>query len=300
LKKRDNNGSKANASSRKKATLTKENTKTIKKNTNTSPFDDTYMADIIDFLGEEHDGIDLPPLRMINSGPTLSHRSILLMDDAGAASSLLAMKTGLTPAKEEANNKNELKWSYSPANAENKENVAPMTLNATRSSRLNSSNVTMSTATPARKFTYPPPPAIKYSMAGTPSEVVQAQFKKVKANDIFSSSFAGKQRSDSTPSSTIPLDSLPLCDSMPMKCTPVNSNWSQPRAITTSTLKTSPFIIENTGEPLPFAETPNIVFDPYLLRTAEILQNSSSKDSPSTLPCHSPVTNSTPRGAFAV
>lgn len=215
----------------------------------------------------------IPPVPRLGTCPS----SIMSNLETDAATSLVALKSGRTPVEgsdyKEGNDPSQIrleptrceiatpnsnKWSYpsplgvlnySPKSFDNndvdKENLAP-TL-AVSSSSLNIPNLGY-----VRKWTYPPPP----------SPMLQARpHLTVKASEIFSPSYGTihKKGNSITPPSTLPLDTLPLCDSGPfIKRTtmPMDQAWPTSEL----RIKWSPLVTKNNRDttclfsPLPVSE----------------------------------------------
>jgi uncharacterized membrane protein len=253
---------------------------------------------------------DAAPSGALESDPS----SMMSIMDAGAVSSLVAMKTGQTPVRhattshplaDEAKFFGVTDW--------NKENIAPTTFDtSSHTQRSFMGHI------PTRKFIYPPPPVYKKSADGIVSEVAQYESKcsppvivpnslrNIKAHEIFSPSY-GLTGQATTPSSGIPLDSLPLCDSIPLKRTPMIADQSCHFIGQCSTIMHSPLVSKkkstpNAFTPLPFTNIPDTTGDPGLFfQTAGMLQSSNSKHTMHyNLPLYSPMTKSTPSGATAV
>lgn len=220
----------------------------------------------------------IPPVPRLGTCPS----SIMSNLETDAATSLVALKSGRTPVegsdyKEgsdpsqirleptrcEIATPNSNKWSYpsplgvlnySPKSFDNndvdKENLAPIL--AVSSSSLNIPNLGY-----VRKWTYPPPP----------SPMLQARpHLTVKASEIFSPSYGTihKKGNSITPPSTLPLDTLPLCDSGPfIKRTAMPMNQSRPtshKGTNELRIKWSPLVTKNNRDttclfsPLPVSE----------------------------------------------
>jgi hypothetical protein len=208
--------------------------------------------------------LDIVAPPMINVGNCPS--SIMSDLESYAASSLVALKSGLTPAdKDDITFQHEYavpqvclqssvncKWSYPPPNISNKENIAPH-------------------APP--KWTYPPP--------------ADNQARAAKANEIFSPSFkpTNKAGDNITPTSAaLQLDALPLCDSGPfITHTPMPDDQvvlTHQQVVTMSKIKPSPIVTKNRDgdpphlfSPLPFYESPESYCEPGLfVQTAMMLE----------------------------
>lgn len=159
--------------------------------------------------------------------------------DQKAASALMALKSGFTPMKKEDGLSPWTKAS-TPTFTDHdwdKENDEPIMSVEKRK------NVRATCL--VKRFTYPSPPVIKFRLNGDSSPVVQAKFKNIIASDIFSPSYVNKQVTKSTPSSGIPLNALPLCDSIPLKRTPMQPQQPRHPSVTISTLKPSPLVSKN-------------------------------------------------------
>ena len=265
---------------------------------------DFLKSGSIEFADDPFIGMPLPLLPPLPNNTatmmlseTKSAPTFMSNLDADAAASLVHIKRGQILPTPTAN-----KYGHSPAGVKqssaesgdsepNKENVSPMIL-------LGSSQVYSRQHIPiTRKFTYPPPPSVKYSVTGTPTPVVQAvSGDDVKAGEIFSPSYIDKQYEKLTPSTALPLDSLPLCDSIPYKTTPMQGDENR-HEIVLSAIDSS-----STQEftPLPFTETPSMTYEPELFeRASNVLQGNNSKNTSIRLPCYSPLISSPP-GATAV
>lgn len=204
----------------------------------------------------------------------------------------MALKSGATPMKKEGGLSPWTKAS-SPTFADNdwnKENEEPMAAEK---------RGTIQTTCLVKRFTYPSPPLIKFRLNGVQSPVVQAKFENVTASNIFSPSYVQKQITKSTPSSGIPLNVLPQCDSIPLKRTPMQRHQPRLPSVAVSTFKPSPLVTKNKEKsvasftPLTFNEMPSIVCHPSLyIETAEMLQEKNPSESgkgkrPSYSPIHS-------------
>ena len=154
-----------------------------------------------------------------------------------------------------------------------------------------------------RKFTYPPPPSMKYSVTGTPTPVVQAFFENnVKSDHIFSPSYVENQCKALTPSTALALDSLPPCDSIPYKTTPMQGDECRHKVVQPEIESSSNQELVPELSPLPFSETPKMTCELELFKqTSDVLQDqdSTSEDSCFRLPSYSPLI-SCPPGATAV
>jgi hypothetical protein len=262
-------------------------------------------SDVMDALDSSHLS-DAPPLPNIGSDPS----SVML-----AVSSLVAMKTGQTPIKHTATSHPFAGEAKSFVAEWNKENITSMTVDAASPGIM-----------PSRKYTYPPPPAIKYSINGSPSPVVQFEpkssppvimpnrLRNIAAHEIFSPSYYGLTNQTTTPSSEIPLNSLPICDLIPFKRAPMLADQAHRfnnQTVICSTIIHSPLVSKkrrkeatpNTFTPLPFAKTPDTACDPGLFfQIAGMLQDSGSSkhNQHYKLPFYSPMTEPTPPRATAV
>ena len=244
----------------------------------------------------------LPDVSPSSAAALRRHSSIMSIIDADAADSLLELRTGLTPLK-----KNPCMLKDFEDEDWNKENIAPAATDT--SSQLVSYQRPFPSIGPERKFKYPPPPKIKYSLRGSPTPVVQAKHfpstpmipgcKNIKACDIFSPSYCPV--SMATPSSGLPLDSVPLCDSIPSKHNPANFTQSPHiygHAITMSSIKPTPLVHTKKRPsvgpltPLCFTETPGLSpGDNEFFKTAGMLLDSEA-DLSMKLPSFSPMTSS--------
>ena len=243
------------------------------------------VTDITNKVFDDNPGAfndNMPALPEISSSIPLVGRCpspIMSMIDADAASFLVSLRSDLTPNPSENEPLNDSEW--------DKENVAPST--DLRSYHLSSqpNNIPNTTPIAVRKYTYPPPPTIKFRLTGTPSPVIQANFPHIKACDMFSPSYGfgtSEEDNDFTPSSGISLDALPLCDSIPsIKWTPTCEHQVH-QNVTMSTIKPSPFVTrmnkssDTLFTPLPCTETHTIACHPrILIETSGMLNGDNSK-----------------------